>query len=560
MSHHSHPNDLTLDEASQRWWTALAAGQALEPLPGETVALDQAIGRITAEPVWAKINSPHYDAAAMDGYAVRAASTMTAQAHTPQYLIIGSQAIPVDTGDPIPAGYDAVIMWEETRQVACLLDGQKQQTIEVSKPVASWQHIRRIGEDIKANQLILPTNHRLRPADIGAAAGAGHTNLRVRRRPRVGILPTGSELVEPGTPLKPGDIIESNSLILAAAAQELGVVPTRLLKVADQFDQIKAAVEQALQTYDLVIVNAGSSAGREDCTAAVFRALGEIVVQGIAMRPGHPAILAYADVELDIDGERRRVRKALAGIPGYPVSAVVTFDLLIKPLLARWQGQPTPQYPRIAATLTHDVHSSPGQDEFLRVSLGEVGKCVLATPLARSAGTIMSLVRADGILHLPRGETGYRMGETVTVALQNSKSQIYNTIVAVGIPDRAVEILTDQLREQYADLRLVFHPTDNADALLYLQRNQAHLAISHLRNRGVGEYNLPSVRQLLLEQAVLIIGFVEQEQSALDLVVSRMHYDSRIERLLEVVRSDAFRQCMQAIAGYKTDKSGEVIA
>ncbi|MCX6048292.1 MAG: molybdopterin-binding protein [Chloroflexi bacterium] len=560
MRGHSHTNEATLDEAIQRWWAALAAGQALQCLPGEFVALDQANGRVTAEPVWAKVNSPHYRAAAMDGYAVRAHETAGAQPGAPIHLLLGQQALMVDTGDVIPELYDAVIMREETARAERWLDQQMHAVIAITKPVEPGQHIRQIGEDIQANQLILPTNHQLRAADIGAVAGAGHACVYVRRQPRIAILPTGSELVEPGAALKPGDIIEYNSLMLAAAAQECGAIPTRLPKVADDFEQIKTAVAQALQIYDLVIVNAGSSAGREDYTAAVFETLGTLVVQGIAMRPGHPTILAYADVELERDGKRRVIRRAMAGLPGYPVSAAITFDLLIKPLLAQWQGQAVPLAEPLTAKLTQAVSSSPEQDEFVRVSLGEVGDHVMATPLTRRAGTSMSLVRTDGLLHLPRGHSGYALGETVTVARQNSLAQIYDTIVAIGVMDRAVEILIDQLRQQNPALRLVLHPTNHA-TLLDLQHNQAHLAVSHLRYTGEDEYNLPSVQQLLPEQAVLVVHFVEQEQSALGFVIPKLHYgDRKIERLLEVVRSHAFRQRMEHVGGYKTEKSGEVIA
>ncbi len=560
MHGHSHTNEGSLDEAIQRWWAALAAGQALDRLPGEFVALEQALGRITAEPVWAKVNNPHYRAAAMDGYAVHAHETAAAQPGAPVYLVLEQQAIVVDTGDPIPVAYDSVIMHEATERVDQWLGKQIHPAIAITKPVGPGQHIRQIGEDIQVGQLILPINQQLRPADIGALAGAGHDRVLVRRQPRIAILPTGSELVEPGATLKPGAIIEYNSLMLAAAAQECGAIPTRLPKVADDFDQIKAAVAQALQIHDLVIVNAGSSAGREDYTAAVFHALGTVVVQGIAMRPGHPTILAYADVTVDSHGQQHETRRALAGLPGYPVSAAITFDRLIKPLLAHWQGQPVPQALALTAVLTQAVPSSPEQDEFVRVSLGEVDHRVLARPLTRRAGTIMSLVRADGILHLPHGHSGYAQGEIVTVACQNSLAQIYATIIAVGVADRAVEILIDQLQEQDPALRLVLHPT-NRDELLDLQRNQAHLAVSHLRYTGEGEYNLPSVQQLLPGQALLVVNFVEQEQSALGFVIPKLHYgDRKIERLLEVVRSQAFRQRIQSVGGYKTDKSGEVIA
>ena len=561
MSRHSHANETTLAQALERWWAALAAGQALALLPGESVPLDQAVGRITAEAVWAKVNSPHYHAAAMDGYAVRAADTVEAQPGQPTYLAIAGQAIPVDTGDPIPNGYDAVIMVEEAHQTTLVRQGQEQLVIEVVKPVAPWHHVRRIGEDIQANSLIVPINHRLRPADIGAIAGAGHSNVKVRRRPRIAILPTGSELVEPDANLQPGDIIEYNSLMLAAAAQEWGAMPTRLPKVSDEIDRIKNSVAAALQTHDLVVVNAGSSAGREDYTAAVFQDLGQIVVQGIAMRPGHPAILAYADVELIINGKPKQVRKALAGIPGYPVSAAVTFEQLIKPLLMHWQGQLMPEAPCLEASLTHAVQSAPDQDEFLRVSLGQVGNRLLATPLTRNAGTIMSLVRADGIIHVARGHSGYAAGEPVTVMLQSEVQQIRNTIIAAGSTNESLEILADEVCRQYPGLRLNVQPLDNKGALLCLQQRQVHLTICHLQDTEASEYSLRFIRQVLPGEAAWVVRFVEKEQSVLVWVIPNEHYaDAKIQNLLSVASSQAFKNRIARLIGYKTERSGEKIA
>lgn len=561
MPHNPNHHDASLDEALQSWRAALAANHALEPLPGESVPLDQALGRITVETIWAKINNPHYHAAAMDGYAIRADETTDAQPSAPRYLILGQQAIPIDTGDPIPGGYNAIIMVEQAHQVTQLCDGQEHLAIEVTNPVTPWHHVRLIGEDIRVNTLVVPSNHRLRPPDIGAIAGAGHTNVNVRRQPRIAILPTGSELVEPGTPLKPGDIIEYNSLMLAAAAQASGALATRLPKVADAFDQIKTAVQQALFTHDLVIVNAGSSAGREDYTAAVFRSLGTVVVQGIAMRPGHPAILAYAEVELKLENGQKQVRKALAGLPGYPVSAAITFDLLIKPLLACWQGQSTSESLCIEAVLAHDVDSSPAQDEFLRVSLAQVGKRIIAIPLARSAGTIMSLARADGLIHLRRGHTGYRTGDAVTVALQSSIHQICDTLVMVGMVDHALEVLVDEFSQQHPGSRLLLHAMDAVGAFRCLMCNQAHLAVSYLRDRGTGEYNLPSTQQPVSEQRVLVVEFVEQGQKLIDLfIASDYANDARVEKLCQVLQSECFKQRIRAINGYKVNNSGGVIA
>ncbi len=305
-------HDVALSRALESWYAVLAGANLLQPLGTEEVELTAALNRVTAAPVWAKISSPHYHAAAMDGYAVRADETHGATETSPKLLRVGSQAIPVDTGDPLPPQTNAVIMIEETHLVSP--DGEEGH-IEILAATAPWRHVRAMGEDMVATELVLPANHRLRPQDLGAIAGCGHTTVAVYRRPRVAIQPTGTELVLPGEPLKPGSIIEYNSLVLGAQAEEAGCIVDRLPIQADTYASIKAAVETALESHDIVVVNAGSSAGSEDYTAAIVRELGTLCVHGIAMRPGHPVILGVAR------------GKALVGIPGYPVSAAMTFDI-----------------------------------------------------------------------------------------------------------------------------------------------------------------------------------------------------------------------------------------
>ena len=294
-------NDIPLDDALQRFLDALEEVEGLSPLPAQLVPVDQAQGRVTASAVHAAASSPHYDAAAMDGIAVKAVDTTGASETAPVSLSVGSQVAWVDTGDPMPPGYNAVVMIEHVHQV-------DESTVQVMSPVAPWQHVRTLGEDLVATEMVLPENHRLRPVDLGACAAAGITEIPVRRQPRVAIIPTGNELVQPGsTPLKPGDIVEFNTLMLAGMVQEWGGHAERFPPVRDDFalirDTVKACLrrdsrlrgndekEDAIADYDLVIVNAGSSAGSEDYTAGVVEELGRLLVHGVAVRPGHPVVL-----------------------------------------------------------------------------------------------------------------------------------------------------------------------------------------------------------------------------------------------------------------------------
>lgn len=491
-------HDVALSEALAAWHAALAAEGLLNPLPAETIPLQQALGRVTAEPVWAKVSSPHYHASAMDGFAVDADATRGATETRPVLLKLGAAAFPLDTGDPLPPNTNAVIKIEDTHCVA-QPDGD---SIEILAATPPWRYVRPMGEDMVAGELVLPANHRLRPQDLGAVAGSGHTEVAVYRRPQVAILPTGAELVAPGAELKPGDIIEYNSLVLGAMAEEAGAVVVRLPITCDVRASIKAAVAQALAEHDLVVVNAGSSAGSEDFTASIVAELGRLCVHGIAMRPGHPVILGVAQ------------GKAIAGIPGYPVSAVVTFDRIVRPLLYRWQGQPPLERPVMEAVLTRKVLSPMGEDEFLRVALGRVGDRVVATPLASGAGVIMSLVKADGIVTIPRFSEGHQAGESVRVELLRSPDVIDNTIVVIGSHDMTLDLLSDLLQRRHPALRLASAHVGSMGGLLALQRNEAHLAGSHLLDEESGAYNMGYIQRMLIEQKtpVVLLGFVDRVQ------------------------------------------------
>lgn len=494
-------HDIHLDEAIAAWHALLGEQNLLKPLPSEVLPLVEALGRVTAAPVWAKISAPHYHAAAMDGYAVHADETRGATETSPKHLRVGAQAFAVDTGDPLPTGTNAVIMIEHTHLVK--QDGGE--AIEILESSPPWRYVRPMGEDMVATELVLPANHRLRPQDLGAIAGCGHGVVEVYRRPRVAILPTGTELVQPGDDLKPGDIIEYNSLMLGAQAEEAGALVTRLPMVADEYATIRDTVAAALAEHDLVAINAGSSAGSEDYTSKIVAELGQLCVHGIAIRPGHPVILGAAR------------GKALVGIPGYPVSAALAFDLLVKPLLYRWQGSLPPERPTIQATISRKTLSPMGEDEFLRVTVGRVGEKVVATPLAGGAGVISSLVKADGIVTIPRFSEGHHAGESVTVDLLCEPRKVDNTIMAIGSHDMTLDLLADFLRRQHPEQSLSSAHVGSLSGLLALQRGEAHLAGSHLLDEESGAYNVDYIKRLLSPHGikVVLLGFVNRVQGLL---------------------------------------------
>ena len=485
--------DVPVDEATQRFYEALDEAGWLTTSDGETVPLNEAAGRVTAEPVWAKISSPHYDAAAMDGIAVRAAETAGATETSPVRLSVNEQAVWLDTGDPMPDGFDAVVMVEVVHPI-------DDSTVEVQAPVAPYQHVRALGEDIVATELVLPENHKLRPQDLAACAAAGLSEVAVRRRPRVAIIPTGTELVEAGDAIEPGQIVDSNGVMLAAMVEEWGADALRLEPVSDDLELIKAALRGALAEADLVVVNAGSSAGSEDYTARVVEELGELLVHGVALRPGHPLVLGV------VDG------KPVLGIPGYPVSAAVTCELFVRPLIERRLGVRSQPRQKIAATMTRKVLSPMGEDEYLRVRAGRVGEKTVATPIQRGAGVIMSLVRADGFVVLPRFSEGVDAGQEVEVELLRPADELERTIVVIGSHDVALDLLASELRRIDPATTLASSNVGSLGGLLALSRGEAHMAGCHLLDEDTGEYNVSYVKRYLDDRDVVLVNFVDRVQ------------------------------------------------
>jgi putative molybdopterin biosynthesis protein len=492
--------EIPIDEALGRMNEALREAGLWRPLPGETVAVPEAVGRVLAEAVYARTSAPHYHAAAMDGYAVKAASTFGASETRPARLTVDSGAFPVDTGDPLPPGTDAVIMIEDVKPVDP--DG-----IEVANPVAPWQHVRSLGEDIVATELVLPSNHRLRSMDIGALLAAGVRGVSVRRRPKVAIIPTGTELVDPMSPaaerLRPGDILESNSYVQAALVSQWGAEPLRRRIVIDRREAILAALGEALEAADVVVLNAGSSAGSEDFSAWAVGQIGRVLVHGVAMKPGRPVILGVAR------------GKPVIGVPGYPVSSFIAFDLFVKPLVFALQGLPATVRPKERAAISRRVMSTSGAEEFLRVKLGWVGRRLVATPIARGAGVTMSLVRADGVVRIPPLTEGLAEGDEVEVELWRDPAEVAGTIVAIGSHDLCLDLLGDFLHQRHPELSLSSANVGSLGGLIALRRGEAHLAGTHLLDEETGEYNRTYIRKYLPGRSIHLVHLVDRDQGFL---------------------------------------------
>ncbi|GEL19686.1 molybdopterin biosynthesis protein [Pseudonocardia asaccharolytica] len=486
-------SDVPAAEALDAWRAARAAAGC--PIRVETirVPVGAAVGRVTGEPVWARRSSPAFDAAAMDGIAVRAADTVAASETTPALLAVGDFEV-VDTGDPLPDGYDAVVMREHVHRTA-------EGSAELRAAVPPYQHVRSIGEDISAAELLLPTGHRLRPVDVAACAAAGVTELVVRRPPLVVVVPTGDEIRPIGTEPGPGEILDTNSLMLAAQAREAHCDAQVTEIVPDDPEAITAALRAAGASADLVILVAGSSAGRDDYTARVVAGAGTLAVHGVAVRPGHPVVLGTVD------------RTPVLGAPGYPVSAALTFDIFAAPLLAELEGAAPGERPSTTARLARKLPSAIGMDDWVRVRLGRVRGEVVATPLPRGAGVLTSLVRADGLLVVPAGVEGHHAGEQVRVELLRGLAEIGRTIVAIGSHDLVLDLAASALRAENPLVTLASSNVGSLGGLVALRDGLCHVAGSHLLDPATGEYTLPFVDRLLgAGPEVAVVRLVHRDQ------------------------------------------------
>jgi putative molybdopterin biosynthesis protein len=475
------------------------------PKNAAIIAVEDSLHRTTAEPIFAVLSAPHYHGSAMDGIAVRAADTFGASEFSAVTLTaVDPKAgapqpngrapfLYVDTGNPLPSWANAVVMIERVFK-------KNDREVEIRDAATPWQHVRLVGEDIVATEPLLPRGHKLRPYDIGALLAAGHVRIPVVAKPTVGIIPTGSELIEPGEPPQPGRIIEFNSRVVAAFVDEWGGAPRRLPRVIDELTKIIKALKKAVQTHDIVVIIAGSSAGEHDFTVRALESLGEVLVHGIDVMPGKPAILAV------IDG------KPVIGLPGYPVSAVVICQQILRPLIAHFLGRPAEEPHKVKAVLPRKVPSRLGLEEFVRVSLGKVGNRVIVNPLNRGAGVITTMVKADGVLRIPPLDEGLNAGQEVEVELLRPAEEIANTILFTGSNDLTIGVLDDQLRARYPELRISASNVGSLGGLVALKRNEAYIIGSHLLDPATGQYNLPDLKKQKLLSHVVVVNLVIREQ------------------------------------------------
>ncbi len=485
----------TLQEARDIWLSNLAAS----PLAFEEIPLEQAHGRTLAEPAVARLSSPAFHGAAMDGIAVKASDTFGASESGPKTLAVGEKAFWINTGHPLPDGTDAVIMVENI-----IREGEAE--VRIEKAAFPWQHVRKLGEDMVATEILLPPGTLVGPYELGALAAAGVLRPTVFARPRVAIIPSGSELVPlseaaPELLSSGAKLPEFNSLILASLVRNAGGEPLVLPIVPDHPQSIAEAIKKAAKSdADLIVINAGSSAGSHDYTASIIRHNGDLWVHGVNVMPGKPTALG-------------RVRgKPVLGIPGYPVSAIIAFEEFGQSLLALWQGRRMPEAPQAEAVPFQPLPSRPGMEERVRVKLGQVGENLVAVPLPRGAGTVTSLSRADGIIRIPADVEGLPADVPAKVSLIRAKEQIAGALLAIGSHDNTLDLLDSFIRKAYPRFSLTSAHVGSMGGLTALKQRRCHLAGSHLLNPTDGRYNRAAIATHLRGVPVCLVRLVDREQ------------------------------------------------
>ncbi len=499
----------------------------------EQIRAENALGRVTAEPVYAGLSAPTYHSAAMDGIAVRAEATYGATDQTPKILRTGDEAVWINTGHALPEGYNAVIMVEKIHE-------RDENHIEIMSPAYPWQNIRKVGEDIIATQLLFPHNHILRPYDLGALVAAGVFNVRVYKKPKVTIIPTGTEIISyrqvaDFNRLKKNQIIDSNSITLSGLVRQAHAEPHVLEVTPDEENAIRDVLLRASASdADLVLMIAGSSAGSKDYTAAILSDIGEVLVHGVAIMPGKPTILGT------ING------KPVIGIPGYPVSAVLAFEQFARPLLLNLQGMPVQKSRSVPVRASRAIPSKLGSEEFVRVNIGRVGNLAVATPLPRSAGSITTLTRAEGMIRIPSSSEGLDQGEEIHAELLVDEEDLQNTIVVIGSHDITIDILADEIRSVTGrNIRISSGNVGSLGGLMAVKKEICHFAGSHLLDTQTGEYNISYIKRYLKGIGISLFHLVRRDQG----LIVQKNNPKGIRGIKDLTRDDILYVNRQAGSG-----------
>lgn len=443
----------------KRYLNQITAAEAIRIVRGippvtavYSVPVTDAVGQILASSLYAQYAVPEVAVSAMDGFAVRAAETAGASEQKPVILREFSR---VNTGNVIPKGFDAVVRVEDV----WFEEGDPIPEISIRKSVNPATNVRQPGEDVKKGQLILPAGAVIRPFDVGAIAAYGVTHVRVKSV-RVGILPTGTELIAPGEKPIPGQVVESNTRMAEAYLRQFGVKVTRYEPVEDNPVLIRGALERVAAENEVIIISAGSSAGTKDFTSKVIAEVGNLIFHGVAMKPAKPAMLGMIG------------KKPVFGLPGYPLSAQTVLRLFVSELLETW-GWKGPERRMITVRLGDSISSEGGIDEFSLQAVGRIGDHYAAIPQSRGASVQMTGVRANAIVQIPHGVEGYEAGEEVSAVLMVPKAELDRTVLITGVYDSVLEPLMEMAMRE--DIRIRTGSFSGVSGVMLLLKRACHI-------------------------------------------------------------------------------------
>lgn len=459
----------------------------------EWINSTEALGRVTAEPVFANHSMPHYHASAMDGIAVCAEGTYSAHEQNPIQLKRNEDFIYVDTGNEIPSPFDAVIMIENVEEL-------DENTVEIMEPASPWQHIRPIGEDIVQEEMLFPQGHIIRSVDIGVLLASRSITVPVFKKPIVTVIPTGNELVEADGSVSTGKLVEFNGAVISNYIHEWGGEPQLHPIVKDEPEKIRRVLLEAAEQSDIVVINAGSSAGSKDYTVHIIEEIGEVYTHGVATRPGKPVIIGKINNTI------------IVGVPGYPVSAYLALEWFVRPLICEYLQIAEPQRQTLKVKLGRRIVGTMGAEDFIRMNIGFVNGEFIANPLSRAAGVTMSLVRADGLLVIPSTQLGYEQGEYVELELLKPLEEIKDSIVFIGSHDLTLDILSSQLKKVKRTAKLMSSHVGSLAGIMAIKKGEAHVAGIHLLDPETKEYNRSYIKKFLANEDVVLYPFLKRKQ------------------------------------------------
>ncbi|MDI9597764.1 MAG: molybdopterin biosynthesis protein [Atribacterota bacterium] len=527
MKRNIYLSKISLEEAKQKLEKAISEGLIKLNPKNELLPIEKSLDRITSEPIFAKRSSLHYTAAAMDGIAVHSQSTENASEKNPVILSQKKDFLYVNTGNPLPEDFDSVIKIEDVIPVKDDNELQNEEEnfldLKIFQSVSPGTNVRNIGEDIVTHQLILTANHKIRPIDIGALMAGGISEIRVWKKPRVAIIPTGEELVNlDEKEIKAGDILDFNSRMLSNSVTQWGGEPVIYPIIRDIKEELKKTLQSAATENDIVTVIAGTSAGSKDFTVKALADIGEILFHGIAIMPGKPTLAGI------VQGV------PVIGLPGYPVSYLIAAWEFVLPLVYKNLRQIPPERKKDKVLMAKKVVSKLGNEEFLRVKLAKIEDNIMAYPLSRGAGVISSLVEADALVRIPSLSEGLSLKEEIEAELLENNSNIDNTIIIIGSHDLILDVLRNKLQTSSPEFRLASFHTGSMGGLLALKQGITHLATSHLLDVESGDYNFPYIRRILPGQKIIVVNMAYRQQG----FIVPKNNPKNIFEVKDLVRSD----------------------